>query len=106
MAEPQEYKFTWDGRGFMLNGSNNTLLPEGTYTVIVTAVTDLDVYVTINDYHPSQWRAIGNLRGKTVKTLVAIIGVEPGTRLGINCAAQAPEETGTTLTVALIPLTT
>lgn len=104
--EPQEFKFVFDGTKFMRNGSNNVVVPEGTYTAIITAITGMNVYATINDYHPDMWRTIGNLRGQTVKTLVAIIGVEPGTRIGINCATTDAAETGTTLTVALIPLTT
>ena len=101
-----EETFTYDGAKFVRSGdSNNTIIPEGTWVLIVSAIFPEDITVTMNTYAPDSWQELGKLRGTRVKTFTQVITAPKNARIGINTNVRLATFKGTPLALTLIPLT-
>lgn len=100
-----EQDFVFSGEKFLRGqASNNVVIPEGTWVMIVSTIFPEEVTITVNTYTPDSWQQVGKMRGSRVKTLTQVITVPRNTRIGVNTSAKLPSHTGTLLTLSLIPL--
>lgn len=106
MAGFFEQEFIYNGEKFFTNiSSNNTIIPEGTWVLIVSTTFPEDITVTMNTYTPDSWQGLGKLRGNRAKTFTQVVTAPKNARIGINTDARLATYRGTPLALTLIPLT-
>lgn len=106
MAGFFEETFTYNGEKFSRGGdSNNTIIPEGVWVLIVSTIFPEDITVTMNTYTPDSWQELGRLRGNRAKTFTQVVTAPKNARIGINTNARLATFKGTPLALTLIPLT-